>query len=103
MEQTKNEGQVALEMGNSPKVVNDHYFQIVDERAAREHRSIKPLPRRNRKLCSENVKVFLSFRKVKFLEKSLLFFLEFGKPGQQIRKNVLARFCAWRPLIAPNI
>src|SRR5262249_13782871 len=29
MEQTKNEGQVALEMGNSPKVVHDHYFEIV--------------------------------------------------------------------------
>jgi hypothetical protein len=31
MEQTKNEGLVALEMGNSPKVVKDHYFEIVDE------------------------------------------------------------------------
>ena len=44
MEQTKNEGQVALEMGNSPKVVKDHYFEIVDERATREYWSIKPLP-----------------------------------------------------------
>jgi integrase len=44
MEQTKNEGQVALEMGNSPKVVKDHYFEIVDEGAAREYWSIKPLP-----------------------------------------------------------
>jgi integrase len=43
MEQTKNEGQVALEMGNSPKVVKDHYFEIVDERAAREYWSIKPV------------------------------------------------------------
>jgi integrase len=42
MEQTKNEGQVALEMGNSPKVVKDHYFEIVDEPAAREYWSIKP-------------------------------------------------------------
>jgi hypothetical protein len=23
-------------MGNSPKIVKDHYFEIVDERAARE-------------------------------------------------------------------
>jgi len=37
MEQIKNEGQVALEMGNSPKVVKDHYFEMVDEPAAREH------------------------------------------------------------------
>jgi integrase len=44
MEQTKNEGQVALEMGNSPTVVKDHYFEIVDERAAKAYWSIKPLP-----------------------------------------------------------
>jgi hypothetical protein len=44
MEQTKNEGQVALEMGNSPKIVKDHYFEIVDDRTAREYWSIKPLP-----------------------------------------------------------
>ncbi len=31
MEQTKNEGQVALEMGNSPRVVKDHYFEIFDD------------------------------------------------------------------------
>jgi hypothetical protein len=31
MELTKNEGQVALEMGNSPKVVKDHYFEIVEK------------------------------------------------------------------------
>jgi len=43
MEQTKNEGQVALEMGNSPQVVKDHYFEIVDERAAREYWNIRPL------------------------------------------------------------
>jgi hypothetical protein len=34
----------ALEMGNSPQVVKDHYFEIVDEKAAREYWSIKPLP-----------------------------------------------------------
>jgi integrase len=42
MEQTKNEGQVALEMGNSPKVVKDHYFEIVDENEAKEYWSINP-------------------------------------------------------------
>ena len=50
MEQTKNEGQVALEMGNSPKIVKDHYFEIVDERAARDYWSIKPLSHDNRKI-----------------------------------------------------
>jgi hypothetical protein len=44
MEQTKNEGLVAREMGNSPKVVKEHCFEIVDERAAKEYWSIKPLP-----------------------------------------------------------
>jgi integrase len=52
MEQTKNEGQVALEMGNSPQVVKDHYFEIVDERAAREYWSIKPLPKSDRKIIA---------------------------------------------------
>ena len=52
MEQTKNEGQVALEMGNSPKVVKDHYFEIVDQRAAREYWSIKPLPKHDRKIVA---------------------------------------------------
>jgi len=52
MEQTKNEGQVALEMGNSPKVVKDHYFEIVDERAAREYWSIKPVPSGDRKIVA---------------------------------------------------
>jgi integrase len=49
MEQTKNEGQVALEMGNSPQIVKDHYFEIVDERAAKAYWDIKPLPRDDRK------------------------------------------------------
>ena len=48
MEQTKNEGQVALEMGNSPKVVKDHYFEIVDEPAARQYWSIKPMSHSDR-------------------------------------------------------
>jgi integrase len=52
MEQTKNEGQVALEMGNSPQVVKDHYFEIVDERAAKAYWSIKPLPRDDRKVIA---------------------------------------------------
>jgi integrase len=50
--QTKNEGQVALEMGNSPKVVKDHYFEIVDERAARDYWSLKPLPKNDRKIVA---------------------------------------------------
>ena len=52
MEQTKNEGQVALEMGNSPKVVKDHYFEIVDEHDAKAYWSIKPLPRGDRKIVA---------------------------------------------------
>jgi integrase len=52
MEQVKNEGQVALEMGNSPQVVKDHYFEIVDERAAREYWSIRPLPKDDRKVIA---------------------------------------------------
>ena len=50
MEQTKNAGQVALEMGNSAAVVMKHYFEIVDARAAREYWSIKPLPTTDRKI-----------------------------------------------------
>jgi integrase len=52
MEQTKNEGQVALEMGNSPSVVKDHYFEIVDERAAKAYWSLKPLPKDDRKVIA---------------------------------------------------
>jgi integrase len=52
MEQTKNEGQVALEMGNSPQVVKDHYFEIVDEHLAKEYWSIKPLPLSDRKIVA---------------------------------------------------
>jgi integrase len=52
MEQTKNEGQVALEMGNSPMIVKDHYFEIVDERAAKAYWSIKPLPLSDRKIVA---------------------------------------------------
>ena len=52
MEQTKNEGQVALEMGNSPQVVKDHYFEIVESHAAKEYWSIKPLPHDDRKIVA---------------------------------------------------
>jgi integrase len=52
MEQTKNAGQVALEMGNSAAIVMKHYFEIVDARAAREYWSIKPLPRDDRKVIA---------------------------------------------------
>jgi len=52
MEQTKNAGHVALEMGNSPAVVMAHYFEIVEERAAREYWSIKPIPRHDRKIVA---------------------------------------------------
>jgi len=52
MEQTKNEGEVALEMGNSPQVAKDHYFEIVDERASRDYWNIKPLPRDDRKIVA---------------------------------------------------
>ena len=52
MEQTKNEGLVALEMGNSPKVVKDHYFEIVDEHDAKAYWSINPLPRTDRKIVA---------------------------------------------------
>jgi integrase len=52
MEQTKNEGLVALEMGNSPKIVKDHYFEIVDERAAQKYWDIKPLSKHDRKIVA---------------------------------------------------
>ena len=52
MELTKNEGQVALEMGNSPQVVKDHYFEIVDEKAARDYWSIKPIARSDSKIIA---------------------------------------------------
>jgi hypothetical protein len=41
-----------LETGNSPKVVKDHYFEIVDERAAGECWSIKPLPKGDRTIVA---------------------------------------------------
>ena len=52
MEQTKNAGQVALEMGNSAAIVMAHYFEIVDEKAAREYWSIRPIPRSDRKIIA---------------------------------------------------
>ncbi len=52
LEQTKNAGQVALEMGNSAKIVMDHYHEIVDAKTAREYWSIKPIPRTDRKIVA---------------------------------------------------
>ena len=34
------------------KVVKDHYFEIVDERAAKAYWSIKPLPKGDRKIVA---------------------------------------------------
>jgi integrase len=42
MEQTKNAGQVSLEMGNSPKVVMDCYFEITDAKDAAAYWNIRP-------------------------------------------------------------
>ncbi len=42
MESTKNAGQVSLEMGNSPKVVLDHYHEIVDAADAATYWNIRP-------------------------------------------------------------
>jgi alkylhydroperoxidase/carboxymuconolactone decarboxylase family protein YurZ len=47
-----NDGQVALEMGNSLKVIEDHFFEIVDERATGECWSIKQLPKGDRKIVA---------------------------------------------------
>jgi len=44
LEQTKNAGQVALEMGNSAGIVLKHYHEIVEAKAAREYWSMKPVP-----------------------------------------------------------
>jgi hypothetical protein len=52
MEQTKNEGLVALEMGNSPKVVKDHYYEIVSDAAAETYWNLKPLPHDDRKIVA---------------------------------------------------
>jgi hypothetical protein len=52
MEQTHNEGRVALEMGNSPKVVKDHYYEIVDGEAAQKYWALKPLPKDERKIVA---------------------------------------------------
>lgn len=42
MEATKNAGQVALEMGNSAKVVMEHYHEIVSAKDAKAYWGIKP-------------------------------------------------------------
>ena len=43
---------VALEMGNSPQVVKDHYFEIVDEHAAKDYWSIKRPATDDRKIVA---------------------------------------------------
>ena len=50
MEQTKNAGHVALEMGNSAAIVMKHYFEIVDAKDAERYWNIKPLTRTDRKI-----------------------------------------------------
>ena len=52
MEMVKNAGQVALEMGNSAKVVMDHYHKIVEEDDAKKYWAIKPLPATDRKIVA---------------------------------------------------
>jgi hypothetical protein len=39
-------------MGNSPKVVKDHYFESVKAKAAQEYWSLKPLPDDVRKVVA---------------------------------------------------
>jgi hypothetical protein len=46
----ENAGQVALEMGNSAKVVMDHYHKIVEGDDAKKYWSIKPIPASDRKI-----------------------------------------------------
>ena len=53
LEQTKNEGLVALEMGNSPKMVKERYADVgVTAESAREYWSIKPLSHGDRKIVT---------------------------------------------------
>jgi hypothetical protein len=39
-------------MGNSPKIVKDHYFEIVEREAAEKYWSIKPLATTERKIVA---------------------------------------------------
>jgi len=50
MEQTKNAGQVALEMGNSAAMVMKHYFEIVDAKDAERYWNIKPVSKDDKKI-----------------------------------------------------
>jgi site-specific recombinase XerD len=52
LEQVKNEGQVALEMGNSPAMVKRHYAEIVEGDAAAEYWNIRPVKRGDRKIVT---------------------------------------------------
>jgi hypothetical protein len=48
-----NDGQVALEMGNSPKVIKDHLLEIVDERAVGRMLVNQALPKGDRKIVAK--------------------------------------------------
>ncbi|MBA2270659.1 MAG: site-specific integrase [Chthoniobacterales bacterium] len=50
LEAVKNEGQVALEMGNSAGIVKRHYADVVTAAAAREYWSITPIARGSSKV-----------------------------------------------------
>jgi hypothetical protein len=52
LEQTKNAGQVALEMGNSAVIVMKHYFEIVDKVAAGNYWSTYPVERGDKKIIA---------------------------------------------------
>jgi len=48
----KERGRSSVGNGQLPKVVKDHYFEIVDEDEAKEYWSIKPLPKGDRKIVA---------------------------------------------------
>ncbi len=50
MEQTKNAGQEAVEMGEIVGIVRKHYFESVDAKATHDYWSIKPVPSTERKI-----------------------------------------------------
>ena len=52
LEQCHDAARVSLEMGNSPKIVKDHYFEIVDHEAAEKYWSLTPLPKHDGKIVA---------------------------------------------------
>jgi len=68
LEQTKNAGQVALEMGNSAGIVMKHYFEIIDEKATREYWLIKPIPRTDRKIVARLLRALADKETVNVLQ-----------------------------------